>query len=36
MRNDVDKASGTIQVLGNAIEVNLPYQKEKLQMSKTV
>lgn len=32
MRNDVDKASGTIQVLGNAVEVNLPYQKEKLRI----
>lgn len=32
MRNDVDKSSGTIQVLGNAVEVNLPYQKEKLRI----
>ncbi|MDR3646376.1 MAG: excinuclease ABC subunit UvrB [Candidatus Babeliales bacterium] len=32
MRNDVDKGSGTIQVLGNAVEVNLPYQKEKLRI----
>lgn len=31
-RNDVDKRSGTFQVLGNTIEVNLPYQKEKLRI----
>jgi len=31
-RNDVDKTSGTFQVLGNTIEVNLPYQKEKLRI----
>jgi len=31
-RNDVDKGSGTIQVLGNTVEVNLPYQKEKLRI----
>lgn len=31
-RNDVDRASGTFQVLGNTIEVNLPYQKEKLRI----
>ncbi len=31
-RNDVEKASGTFQVLGNTIEVNLPYQKEKLRI----
>ncbi len=31
-RNDVDKSSGTFQVLGNTIEVNLPYQKEKLRI----
>lgn len=32
MRNEVDKSSGTFQVLGNTIEVNLPYQKEKLRI----
>ncbi|HRN78546.1 MAG TPA: excinuclease ABC subunit UvrB [Candidatus Dependentiae bacterium] len=31
-RNDVAKDSGTFQVLGNTIEVNLPYQKEKLRI----
>ncbi len=31
-RNEVDKASGTFQVLGNTIEVNLPYQKDKLRI----
>jgi excinuclease ABC subunit B len=31
-RNDVDRASGTIQVFGNSIEVNLPYQKDKLRI----
>jgi len=31
-RNDVDKTSGKFQVLGNTIEVNLPYQKEKLRI----
>lgn len=32
-RNDVDKgAPGTIQVYGNTVEVNLPYQKEKLRV----
>jgi excinuclease ABC subunit B len=31
-RNDVDKGSGTIQVLGSTVEVNLPYQKEKLRI----
>lgn len=31
-RNDMDKSSGTLQVLGNTIEVNLPYQKEKLRI----
>ena len=28
----MDKASGTFQVLGNTIEVHLPYQKEKLRI----
>lgn len=31
-RNDIEKAPGTIQVFGNTIEVNLPYQKEKLRI----
>jgi excinuclease ABC subunit B len=31
-RNDVQKLPGTFQVLGNTIEVNLPYQKEKLRI----
>lgn len=31
-RNDMEKGSGTFQVLGNVIEVNLPYQKEKLRI----
>jgi excinuclease ABC subunit B len=31
-RNDVEKGSGTFQVLGNTIEVNLPYQREKLRI----
>jgi len=31
-RNDMDKSAGTFQVLGNTIEVNLPYQKEKLRI----
>lgn len=31
-RSDMDKAPGTFQVLGNTIEVNLPYQKEKLRI----
>ena len=31
-RNNVEKLSGTFQVLGNTIEVNLPYQKEKLRI----
>ena len=31
-RNDVERAHGTLQVLGNTIEVNLPYQKEKLRI----
>jgi excinuclease ABC subunit B len=32
MRNDLEKASGTFQVVGNTIEVQLPYQKEKLRI----
>lgn len=31
-RNDMEKAAGTFQVLGNTLEVNLPYQKEKLRI----
>ena len=32
-RNEIDKgAPGTIQVYGNTVEVNLPYQKEKLRV----
>ena len=31
-RNDVDRAPGTFQVFGNTVEVNLPYQKEKLRI----
>ena len=31
-RNEVQRSSGTFQVLGNTIEVNLPYQKEKLRI----
>lgn len=32
VRNDVERASGTFQVFGSTIEVNLPYQKEKLRI----
>ncbi len=32
VRNDNQRASGTMQVLGNTIEVNLPYQKDKLRI----
>lgn len=32
VRNDVEKSSGTFQVLGSTIEVQLPYQKEKLRI----
>jgi len=32
VRNEVDKNSGTFQVLGNTIEVQLPYQKDKLRI----
>ncbi len=31
-RNEVDRGPGTFQVLGNTIEVNLPYQREKLRI----
>lgn len=32
VRNDMEKTSGTFQVLGNTIEVNLPYQKDRLRI----
>lgn len=32
VRNDIEKTSGTFQVLGNTIEIQLPYQKEKLRI----
>jgi excinuclease ABC subunit B len=32
VRNEVEKKSGTFQVLGNTIEIILPYQKEKLRI----
>lgn len=32
VRNDIEKASGTIQVIGPTIEVNLPYQRDKLRI----
>ena len=31
-RNEMEKKSGTFQVLGNTIEVNVPYEKEKLRI----
>lgn len=31
-RNDMEKNPGTFQVLGNTVEVNLPYQKERLRI----
>lgn len=31
-RNDIDKSAGTFQAFGNTIEVQLPYQKEKLRI----
>ncbi len=31
-RNDIEKAAGTFQVIGNTIEIQLPYQKEKLRI----
>lgn len=31
-RSDIDKSSGTFSVMGNIIEVILPYQKEKLRI----
>jgi excinuclease ABC subunit B len=32
VRNDIERAPGTMQVVGSAIDVNLPYQKEKLRI----
>lgn len=31
-RNEVDRSAGTFQVMGNTVDVNLPYQKEKLRI----
>jgi excinuclease ABC subunit B len=31
-RNDVEPASGRFSVMGNTVEVNLPYQKDKLRI----
>lgn len=31
-RNDFERSSGTFAVIGNSIEINLPYQKEKLRI----
>ena len=31
-RNEMDRKSGSFQVLGNSIEVQIPYQKEKLRI----
>ena len=31
-RNDIEKDSGTFAVIGNTVEVQLPYQKEKLRI----
>lgn len=31
-RNDMNKSSGTFQVMGNTVEVQLPYQKDKLRV----
>jgi excinuclease ABC subunit B len=31
-RNEMDKSSGTFQVYGDTIEINLPYQREKLRI----
>jgi len=31
-RNDFERSSGTFAVIGNTIEINLPYQKEKLRI----
>lgn len=31
-RNDVERDSGTFSVIGNTVEINLPYQKERLRI----
>jgi len=31
-RNDTEREGGTFHVLGNTVEINLPYQKEKLRI----
>lgn len=31
-RNDIDKSPGTFQVYGNTVEIQLPYQREKLRV----
>lgn len=31
-RNEMDRRSGTFQVMGNTIEIQIPYQKEKLRI----
>ncbi len=31
-RNEMDRSAGTFQVLGNTIEIQIPYQKEKLRI----
>lgn len=31
-RNEIDRRPGTFQVMGNSIEVQIPYQKEKLRI----
>ena len=32
LRNDIERSSGTFQVFGSTVEVNLPYQKERLRI----
>ena len=32
VRNDMERSHGTFQVIGNTVEVNLPYQKERLRI----
>lgn len=31
-RNDIERSSGTFSAVGNTVEVNLPYQKDKLRI----
>lgn len=31
-RNEMNRASGTFQVMGNTVEIQIPYQKEKLRI----